>query len=143
MCFHWFVCIGTIRKYPSIASHMNILEWRARGTSTAGAGAAVTSLANYRNYARVSMTVAGSASIFERGRVGSRHTSVARGGWALTDAPACPARRRCFAVFSLLIILLDLVRRGVVHCTRLRTPRLAADTCVWNLPHIRHHPCLA
>lgn len=59
-------------------------------------------------------------------------------------APAlAPLGRRCFAVFSLLIILLDLVRRGVVHCTRLRTPRpalpIARDVCrchtrlTWNL----------
>lgn len=42
----------------------------------------------------------------------------------LRPAPT-PRRHRCFAVFSLLIILLDLVRRRVVHCTRLRTPRPA------------------
>lgn len=40
--------------------------------------------------------------------------------WLAAVSPHQPrAATVCFAVFSLLIILLDLVRRLVVHCTRL------------------------
>jgi hypothetical protein len=59
--------------------------------------------------------------------------------WLPRRVPApTPRRHRCFAVFSLLIILLDLVRRRVVHCTRLRTPRPATHPrCL----SPTHHTC--
>ena len=56
-----------------------------------------------------------------RGRCGRRRCSDWRAASPLVPRIATV----CFAVFSLLIILLDLVRRRVVHCTRLRTPRPA------------------
>lgn len=74
------------------------------------------------------MPVTDTASIFVRmcrerrlthGRYGRRRCSDCR-----VASPLIPRIATvCFAVFSLLIILLDLVRCRVVHCTRLRTPR--------------------
>lgn len=71
-----------------------------------------------------------------RGRCGWRRCSDCRAA-----SPLMPrAATVCFAVFSLLIILLDLVRRRVVHCTRLRTPRPAPRPRSLQ-PVAPHHTC--
>lgn len=95
---------------------------------------------NCGNYSWYVMMTAGNGSCIDfrnrrerrlaRGRCGRRRFSDWRCGPRTN-----PARHRCFAVFSLLIILLDLVRRRVVHCTRLRTPR-PATRCL-----SPHHTC--
>lgn len=74
------------------------------------------------------MQVADRASIFETVAGDDEHATSASDVAATTGAPrrhhpfTPRAQSVCFAVFSLLIILLDLVRRRVVHCTRLRPP---------------------